>query len=83
MITDCQGGHALAHRLDNPATFVTEDRREHTFRVFAGQGKGVSVTDTGGNNAHPYFAGLRWSNVELDDFQRLTSFKGDCGAGLD
>lgn len=41
-----------------PRTFVTEHGREQALRVLAGQGVGIGMADTGGDDAHQHFTGL-------------------------
>src|SRR5690606_26672088 len=76
-------GHALADRLDDAATLVAEDAGEDAFGVLAGQGIGVGVANTGGDDAYQHFAGLGRLDVHLDDLQRLVGAEGDGGARFD
>src|SRR5690606_21210090 len=76
-------GHALADRLDDAATLVAEDAGEDAFGVLAGQGIGVGVANTGGDDAYQHFAGLGRFDVHLDDLQRLVGAEGDGGARFD
>ncbi len=83
MVAHLQGGHALAHRFDDTATFVAQDAREHPLGILAGQGVRVGMADAGGDDAHQYLALLRRRHIHLDDFQRLVGGEGDGGTGLD
>ena len=83
VVADLDRGHALAHRLDDAAAFVAEDRREHALGVGAGQGVGIGMAHAGGDDAHQHFTGLGRRHVHFDDLQRLVGGKGHGGTGLD
>ena len=80
---------ALLHRgdagsdIDNDArALMAEDRREQALGVRAREGELVGVADAGGLDLDQDFARLRAFEVDLHDFQRLSGFEGDGGAGL-
>ncbi|MNZ69825.1 hypothetical protein D3C78_881400 [compost metagenome] len=50
VITRRDRGHTLADGFDNGSAFVTQDRREDAFRVGTGQGVGIGMAHTGGND---------------------------------
>jgi hypothetical protein len=52
VVADRHAGDAFAHRFHHAAAFVTEDRREHAFRIFTGQGVSIGVAHPGGDDAH-------------------------------
>ncbi|MNQ95776.1 hypothetical protein D3C85_1113490 [compost metagenome] len=76
VVADGQGGHTLAHRLDDAAAFMAEDARKHAFGILAGQGVGIGVAYAAGDDAHQYLAGLRRLDIHFDDLQRLVGGKG-------
>ncbi|MNT35089.1 hypothetical protein D3C72_1711030 [compost metagenome] len=83
MIAHCNRSDAFTHRLDDGAAFVPQDRRKDTFRVRAGQGVGIGVADTAGDNAQQHFASLGHGHVDFDDLQRFLGLEGNSGTGLD
>ncbi len=83
MIADLDGCHTLTHGFNHTAALVTEDAGEHTFAVLTGQGVGISVANTGSNDANQHLAGLRRGNVDFNDLQGFIRRKGHSGAGLD
>src|SRR5690606_12023510 len=52
------------------------------FRVRTRQGEIISMADAGRLDFDQHFAGLGAFEINLDDFERLTSLKGYGGAGL-
>ena len=74
---------ALTHRLDDATTLVAQHAGEYAFGVLPGQGVGIGMTNTGGNDAHQHLTGLRRLDIDLDDLQRLIGRKGDGSTGLD
>lgn len=83
VIADRHAGDAFTDRFHHAAALVAEDRREHAFRIFAGQGVGVGVTNAGGDDPHQHFAFLRWHQLDFFDLQRLVRAPGNGGAGFD
>ena len=83
VITDRQRGHPLAHRLDDATSLMTKDARKHPLAVLTGQGVGVGVAHTAGDDTHQYLASPGWRHVDLDDLQRLVGGKGHGGTGFD
>ncbi|MNF99325.1 hypothetical protein D3C84_822180 [compost metagenome] len=83
MIADSDRGHALADRFNHRATFMTEDRREDTFRVSARQGVGIGMTDTGGNYTQQNFTGLGHGDIDFNDLEGFLGLEGNGGARLD
>ena len=70
-----QASHALAHFLDDTGAFVAQYGREQAFRVCAGQGERIGVTDGGIDDAYQHLTGLRPFDIDLDQFQRLAGFQ--------
>ncbi len=60
MVTHFNAGHAFAYGFDDAAAFMAKNRRENAFRVGAGQGVGVGMTDAGRDDTHQHFTFLRW-----------------------
>ncbi len=83
MVTHFQRSHALAHRFDDTATFMTQDAREYALGILAGQGVRVGVADAGGDDTHQDFTLLRRRHIDFDDFQRLVGGEGNGSTGLD
>ena len=50
MVTFCEALHAGPCLHHHARALVTQDRREQALRVFAGEGKRIRVTNTGGFN---------------------------------
>src|SRR6185312_931658 len=67
---------------DDSSAFMAEDRGEDAFKVKPVERVGVGVADAGRHDLDQHFS-LLWSfKVDLDDFERLSGFERDGGAGL-
>jgi hypothetical protein len=65
-----------------PAAFVTKNRREQSFRIGAGQGEFIGVTDAGRLDIDQDLAGARTLELDGGDFKGLAGCKGDGGANI-
>src|SRR5690606_3146494 len=83
MIADLYRGHTLAHRLDDTATLVAQNRREYTLGVGTGQGKGISMTDAGRHEAHQHLTRIWRSRSHYDDYLRLAGCRCHRSTRLD
>jgi hypothetical protein len=80
MIPYLQGGDALADRLDDSSSFVTENRWKNPFRIVTRQGKCIGMADTRRNDTDSHFALAWWCDIDFNDLKRLFRGKGDCRA---
>ena len=77
-----QAGHAGADVDDDAGTLVAEDRGEEAFRVVAGEGEPVGVTEPSGLDLDQDLAGLRAFQLDGLDREGLAGGKGDGGADV-
>src|SRR5690606_31786746 len=82
MVARLKTGDAGTDFFHDSGTFVPQDSGKYTFRVCAGQGVGIGVTDTGGYNPHQHFALLGPLNINFSQFQRFSSSKGNGSTGF-
>ncbi len=83
VIADLHRSHALTDRFDHTAALVTENAGKYAFAVLTGQGVGIGMANTGGNNANQHLASLRRRNVHFNNLQGFIRRKGYGGPGLD
>jgi len=79
VVAGFQRGDARPDLDYDASAFVAHDGRKQPFRIGTRDGEVVRVADTGGLDLDQDFASLRPLDVDLDDFKRLTSGKGDGG----
>jgi hypothetical protein len=75
-------GHAGPGLDDDARALVTKNGREQTFRIGAGQGEFISVTDTGRFDLDQDLAGARTVELDGGNFEGLAGCKGDGGANI-
>ncbi len=83
VIADSHRGDALAHRLNDAATLMTEDAGEYAFRILSGEGVGVGMANTGGDDTDQDLASLGRGDIHFDDLQGLVGAEGNGGARFD
>ena len=74
------GLKGLAAYDHHAAALVPEDGREQALRVLSGEGEGVRMADSGGNQPDHHFAGFRARHVDGFDLQRFACFPGHGGS---
>ncbi len=82
MITGFHAGDSRTDLLDDASAFVTQDHREHSFRIGSGQSEGIRVADTGRHDANQNFAGFRSVEIDLLDAEWFIRFKGNSRSRL-
>ena len=78
MIALLERGDAGTYIDDDTCAFVTENGREQTFRIGAGPGEFVGVTDSRGLDFDQNFAGLGTIEIHFVDFQGFAGGKCNC-----
>ena len=76
MVAGLDAGDAFAHLLDHRTALVTQDGWKCTLRIIAGQGVGIGMANTRGDDAQQHLAGLRPVEVDLFNGQGLPGFPG-------
>jgi hypothetical protein len=79
VVTRLDVGDALANGLDNTGTLVSEDNRESTFGILARECVGICVANTSVVDLNSDLVGLRRSNLDILNGERLASLPGDGG----
>ena len=82
MIAGFDAGHAGADLLHDAAAFVTQNHREHSFRIGPGQGEGIGMADAGRNDAHQNLACFGSGQIDFFDAQRFIGFPGNSRSRL-
>ena len=85
MVARLDVGDALANRLDDARTFVSQDNGESTLGVLARQRVRVCVADTGVVDLDADLVGLGRRNLDVLNAQLLASLPGNgslAGDGL-
>jgi hypothetical protein len=77
VVTDGDRRYAFAYFLDYGTTFMSEDRRENSFRILAGQRKRVRMADAGSDVSQQDLSGFRPIEFDFLDFEGLASFPGN------
>jgi hypothetical protein len=75
-------GHAGPDVNNDARALVPENHREQPFRIAAGAGELIGVTDAGRLDFDQHFTGLGTGEIDGGDFQRLAGLPGDGSAGL-
>ena len=82
MVTRRNTGHTRANLADNPCALMTENGREHAFRISAGQGEGVCMANASGHDLDKNLAMARAIKINFHDFKRLAGSHRDSGTRL-
>lgn len=77
MVTGLHVCDALANRLDDASTLVSQNDGEGTLRVLSGECVGISVADTGVVDLDADLVGLWGSDLDVLDGEVLASLPGD------
>ena len=65
VVPGLDAGDTLANFLHHAAALVAKDGRKRAFRIVAGQGIGVRMANSGGDDTYQYLAGFRTVQVDL------------------
>ena len=80
MVAHLNTGDAFTDRFNNTATFVTQNRREDTFRIITRQSERVGMAYAGGDDLHTDLTCFRRCDLYFFNGQRLAGFPGNGSA---
>lgn len=79
MVARLHIGDTLTNGLDNTSTLVTQDDRESSLGVLAGQGVGICVADSSVVDLNADLVGSWGQDFDVFDGEVLAGFPGDGG----
>ena len=77
VVARLNAGDPFAHLDHNARALMAQHDRKQPFGVFARERESVRVADAGVRDLDQHLTLARWRDVDLDNLQRLASFKGD------